>query len=107
MKRKIFPFLVSLFTLLMLTMPVASSFNGSLQWDHDGVNVDGFKVYYTNRKGNYVYTIVGNVRTCSLGSLVNLKPGYKYTFYVTAYNEQGESGPSNLVYLIRRGSGLM
>jgi len=77
--------------LLILPLPVVAA---ELQWDHDGA--DGFIIYFTDGTNNYNYNVVGDVRSCNM-DLLNLTPGVEYTFHATAYNEAGESGPSNTV----------
>jgi len=89
MKKLIFSLLVCFFALIP-ALACADHF----EWTHAGA--DGFIIYYADQNNSYNYNVVGDVRSCEL-SLLNLKPGVKYTFYATAYNESGESGPSNII----------
>lgn len=80
--------------LLMAGVCQAATF----QWDVS-TNADGYIMYYTDQTNTYNYN-VGNQMTCDM-ALLNLVPGIEYIFHVTAYNEVGESGPSNEVIYTR------
>ena len=82
-----------LMAVAIVLMFTGTAFAESLSWTHDGA--DGFVIYYTDGTNDYIYN-VGNVTTCDV-DLLNLTPGVEYTFYVTAWNSKGESGPSNTV----------
>lgn len=95
--------LVLLFVLLLCISNVDAA---SLKWDEvvapAGIKpVLGYIVYYKEiGDSTEVYNYnVGNVTTYSLdkGSALNLSPGTQYEFYVTVYNADGESPPSNTV----------
>jgi hypothetical protein len=68
----------------------------ALDWEHNGDNVDGFNVYrgafsdpvaVIAQHGNFVF---------DWGDFA-VEPGVVYTYYLTAFNSAGESGPSNEV----------
>ena len=80
--------------LAMVLMFCGSAQAATLQWDHAGA--DGFIMYYTDQTNNYNYNVVGDVREVDL-DILQVTPGVEYTYYVTAYNSSGESGPSNTV----------
>jgi len=76
----------------------------SLVWDASTGNVNGYVVYYTltenvddpqeawNSKKIEQGVMVENIR-----ATLNLNAGSEYFFYVTAYNDAGQSGKSNTV----------
>jgi hypothetical protein len=68
----------------------------ALYWEHNGDNVDGFNVYrrafsdppeLIAQHGNFLF---------DWGDFA-VEPGIVYTYYLTAFNSAGESGPSNEV----------
>jgi Fibronectin type III domain len=75
------------------TTPVALS-SVTLQWDKSpGRDVKGYRVHYGIAARKYQGTVdVGKRTTCKVSNLV---VGKRYYFVVVAYNEKGESPPSN------------
>ena len=72
----------------------------NLRWDSSEGDVDGYIVYYgTSGEGEYTENInVGNVmEVLDIDNTLHLHPGETYTAIVRAYNDKGESGPSNSV----------
>ena len=67
----------------------------TLTWDASD-NANGYIVYYTDGTNNYNKN-VGNVTECDTHSDLQMIPGTEYTIHVTAYNDYGESGPSNSI----------
>lgn len=88
----------TLFILLLLLSIASTAFSAtSLKWDASAGKVDGYRIYYGTDQGEYSKEKdVGNTTICPL-SAFSLQNGATYYFVVTAYNETGESGPSNEV----------
>lgn len=65
-----------------------------LTWEHEmGPDLVGFNVYQAEGQGDWqLVQTAGVVREVRVG---DLKPGVAYRWYVTAFNEAAESGPSN------------
>ena len=72
----------------------------SLEWDAS-IGADGYTAYFTDGTKNYNYTIIGQVNTTASFDTLHIPYGIEITYYVTAYNEAGESGPSNTVTYTR------
>jgi hypothetical protein len=64
-----------------------------LAWDANGAA--GYRVYYGTSSGSY--TSVHDVGGMSTATVSDLAVGVTYYFVVTAYNDAGESSPSNEV----------
>jgi hypothetical protein len=83
------------FTLILLISIVGDAHCVSIKlgWDPPSEgDVVGYKIYYGRESGSYTDMIdVGN----TMHRNVLLKKGFKYYITVTAYNEFGESEPSN------------
>jgi len=97
--------------LMALLLPVLA-FGASLQWDDPGVEWDtitGYTVYFSDGIGDFNKSEItgdliradGSVTYTDIDNKLNLHYGIEYTFYITAYNESGESGPSNTVTYTR------
>lgn len=65
-----------------------------LTWEHEmGPDLVGFNVYQAEAQGDWqLVQTAGVVREVRVG---DIRPGVAYRWYVTAFNEAGESGPSN------------
>lgn len=61
-------------------------------------NATGYAVYYTDGTTEWSYD--PGLNTSMDLAVFNLTSG-TYTFYVTAYNDNGESGPSNTVDTVK------
>jgi hypothetical protein len=61
-----------LFILLVATPALAVNKEITLAWDHDGVDLAGFKIYYGNESGSYSQNV--NVIMASLCSIYSLGP---------------------------------
>jgi len=96
----------------MMLIP-ALAFGADAQWDYpaDWDQIVGYTFYYSDGINNYNKSIL-KADTVSDGSNVtyadiesNLQLGYDITYdiYLTAYDEAGESGPSNTVSFSRSG----
>lgn len=108
--KRFMPFFVGL-CLMGLLLPVLA-FGASLQWDDPGAEWDsivGYTIYFsdgtedfnkTELKGNLTRAD-GSVTYADIDNNLNLHYGIEYTFYITAYNDSGESGPSNTVTYTR------
>jgi hypothetical protein len=83
------------FTILLLIFLAGNGYGISLKfgWNPpEKGEATGYKLYYGTASGSYDYVIdAGNTRIKS----VRLQKGYQYYFVVTAYNEFGESAPSD------------
>lgn len=62
----------------------------TLEWDHDGVNTDGYNVYRHTGAGPHVVAM-------STDTTVDVMLPGKY--FVTAYNTEAESAASNTVWV--------
>ena len=92
-----------LFTLCLCV----SSHAIDMVWDYDQDHkyADGYTVYYSDNDETYNKTfiideiVVDNNKLVipNIDSKLNLQPGIEYEFYLTRYNDAGESDPSNIV----------
>ena len=89
MKRFFLPLLVTLF----LAVPCQASV---ALWDHDGDNTLGYRLYYGEESGSWPFLVADISATDTWVALWQLPDGY---YVVKAYNEDGESGPSNEVHV--------
>jgi hypothetical protein len=76
------------------TTPAIALSSVTLQWDKSpGRDVKGYRLHYGIASRKYQGTVdVGKRTTCKVSNLV---VGKRYYFVVVAYNEKGESPPSN------------
>jgi hypothetical protein len=83
------------FILLMFMIGNGHCISIKLGWNPpERGETSGYRLYYGTASGLYDYMIdVGNKRV----KAVRLKKGYQYYIVVTAYNEFGESAPSNML----------
>jgi len=83
-----------------------------LYWDDPGAEWDiiiGYTIYFTDGTEQYNKTVAkenlvradGVIVYGNIDATLNLMPGVEYTFIATAYNETGESDPSNSVAYTR------
>jgi hypothetical protein len=86
-------FVFFLFTLLLLPNPAPAQI--SLAWDANPEPVSGYMIYYGVSPGSYPVQI--NAGQVTQYRFNGLTPGNTYYFVVTAYNNGGESSPSNEV----------
>lgn len=97
-KDQIKKFLVLLFVLLICAGNVNAAL---LRWDavvapQDIPSVLGYIVYYQDLVTQETFNVnVGNVTEYRLPGNMNLATGTNYRFWVTVYNKDGESDPSN------------
>ncbi len=68
--------------------------DATLQWD-PAENADGYRIYFGTDIDNLNHSI--NTGTLTTWTVPDLKCGTEYHFQVKAYNEQGESDPTNTV----------
>ena len=108
---KILSFAVSLFFLM-----VSWSWAADLEWDYpaDWNEVVGYVVYF-NEQGDtdpsYTKNVLKvdlvedgvNVTYPAIDDKLNLAYNQEYNFYITTYNDAGESLPSNVVTYTRTG----
>ena len=89
--------------LLFMTSPILAQ---ELKWDNnDPGNVTGYIMYFSDDPGipdKYHKTIAGESNTSVTFADLQLAFGVQYEFYVTAYNDNGESGQSNHVTGVRQ-----
>ena len=88
--------------IILLILGFALTANAvTLQWDQHP-NAIGFTVYYYKTSDPAtVWNSAPISDTQYVLSDQRLERGQEYTFYATAYNSEGESGPSNLVTYTR------
>ena len=76
-------------------------------WEHDGINVDGFTMYWkvsTAPDWQFNKTVFdGTARQMILAPEEAFAPGTEYTFAGIAFNSAGNSGESNPVTWTRDG----
>lgn len=90
---KKFTLIITMFILFLRVIPISAG-EVTLQWDA-AVNASGYRIYYGADVNNMIYSInTGNMTTWKVS---DLKCGVNYHFRVTAYNEKGESDPSNTI----------
>jgi hypothetical protein len=97
-----------LLSLIFVLISVVSVYAVDLAWDHDGVDVDGYVLYYEAVDGSlgpFNYTVVGGANTTATIPTVEFQPNVEYTFAVTAFNDSGESDLSLPVLWTRNGWG--
>jgi len=93
------------FCLAALMLP-ALACPADLQWDDPGAEwgiITGYTVYFTDGTEQYHKAVAkeelaradGVVTYGDIDGTLGLMPGVEYTFIVTAWNESGESDPSN------------
>ena len=93
MARKNIIFFLVIF-LLAISSNVSSAAT-TLAWNASSGVVTGYRIYYGTSQGNYPLSVeVGNITQYPLSNL-SLQVGTTYYFIVKAYNDAGESGPSN------------
>ena len=102
------------FALMALLLPVLA-FPASLQWDDPGAewsDLIGYTVYFTDGTENFNKSVPVSdlvraegvsVTYPDIDDKLNLHYNIEYTFYITAYNDTAESGPSNSVTYTREG----
>ena len=78
-----------LLTILVIILMAISVNAASLKWDAS-TGADGYKVYYNSNSKLVSETQIDITE-------LNLIPGIEYTMSVTAWNQMGESAPSNSV----------
>ena len=99
---------------LMALLLVTPAFGADLQWDDPGTewtSITGYTVYFSDGAENYNKTALipelvradGSVTYEDIDNKFNLHYAIEYSFYITAYNDSGESGPSNTVTYTREG----
>lgn len=67
-----------------------------LRWDHDGLNLEGFRVVYGASPTAMTQAVMVPVATARTYLLTNLAPG-TYYFSVYAYGGGNDSLPSNVI----------
>jgi hypothetical protein len=97
----------------MVLLMAATAFEADLQWDHpaDWDIITGYTVYFTDGTDNYNKTVLkGDLTTDGVAvtypameDKLNIHYDVEYSIYITAYNDDGESGPSNAVIYTRSG----
>lgn len=96
--------LLCLLSLLLIASPTMAA---SLAWDHpaEWEIIEGYTVYFTTGTEEYTKTLAkidvetdgAEVRYVGIEEKLSLEAGVQYAFHLTAFNSQGESGPSNTV----------
>lgn len=90
-----------LLLIMLMSHTVSVHAEQVLLWDQvDGSH--GYRVHYGLESGRYTGLVnVGDTNVC-LFSQLPLEPGIMYYFVVTAYNQNGTSGPTNEVNAIKK-----
>ena len=87
--------------LFVLLLCIGNANASRLKWDaveapQNVPPVLGYIVYYTDLETTETYNVnVGNVTEYQLPGTLNIETGKQYRFYITVYNKDGESDPSN------------
>lgn len=85
----------------------ATSFAATATWEHDGVNTEGYTLYFWKSDAPatvYNKSVTGStVRTMTLDDNYFM-PGVQYSFNMTAYNALGETERSETATWTRPGS---
>ena len=91
--------LIVLFILVMASVVGAAT----LKWDASVGTVEGYIVNYGTVEGEYPHTFnVGNVTELeNMEAVLHLHPGVGYFLGMSAYNDSGESGLSNIITYTR------
>lgn len=89
--------LIILFCLLASSVLKAEDWG--IRWDQTKGAI-GYKVYFKDESGKQYNKDVGNVTKIYLNDL-NIATKVLYTYWVTAYNENCESGPSETIEFTR------
>ena len=98
----------------MLFLCATLAIAADLKWDDPGEQweiISGYVVYYTDGTEQFnkqifkadVVRADGTVTYTNFEPQLNLAYGVEYTFYITAFNDAGESEPSNSVTYLREG----
>ena len=110
--KKVFALFVMLSLVFVFTVQAAS-----MVWDDPGLEewgiIDGYVVYFTCCDGTETYNKMlskaelvradNKVTYSNIEDNLNLHHSIVYSFYIKAYNDSGESGPSNTVTYTREG----
>ena len=96
--KKIFATAVAI---LMILVGALSASAASLAWTYtDSSNLTGWVCYYqatSDTSKTYSYTLNDPAARTMDISVLQLIPGTEYNIWLTAYNANAESGPSNTV----------
>jgi hypothetical protein len=84
-----------LITILISLFLASAAWAIQFTWDAL-VSATGYIVYYNDGTNNYNKN-VGAEFICDSQDDLQMVPGTNYTVHVTAYNDYGESGPSNSI----------
>lgn len=86
--------------LLLPLLAIASVLAGeqSLEWDDNSIHEDGFYIYRSIDGVNFTQ-IATTAKNVSKYTDKDVPVGHQVSYYVTAYNKWGESGPSNILTL--------
>ncbi len=108
-------FLLGIFLVLFMVSPILAA---DLEWDYpaDWPDIIGYTVYFNEQGASdqpYNKTVAKNapdivedgvsVTYQDIDDKLNLAINQEYNFYITAYNDSGESLPSNIVTYTRAG----
>ena len=88
--------------MLMLSLAAGFASAADLAWNHDGKHdLAGFTLYYqdTGTGDAYMYTLADPAarKLAGFEKALGLLHGHSYNLYLTAYNAEIESKPSNSV----------
>jgi len=89
-----------LLIIFVLTLLISTgAFAADLRWDASAGEVKGYTVYWTDSTGEPFNKTVSSTTLAILDidNALELAPKETYNFIVKAYNDSGESGPSNSV----------
>lgn len=112
--KKILRFTVLVLAGLFIIAFATTANADRLLWDDPGANWDvitGYTIYYSDGGQNYNKSVLkavleragGNVIYDDMEGNLNLHYDTEYSVHITAYNNSGESGPSNIITFTREG----
>ena len=85
-------FLFIIFLIIIPSLVLARDV--TIEWDHDGINTDGFKIYRGYSIDHQWPELMGNVNWSQRSFIDTSVPNGDFRWVITAYNSNGESDAS-------------